>query len=315
MENLKYSLLMALAALIWGTAFVAQRMGAGLLDAYSFNAVRSFVGSLALLPVVLTLGRRGAAAQLATRAGRRDLVMGGAVCGLALTVSTLFQQVGLEGTTAGKAGFITALYILIVPLLGLFLGRRVGWTVWLAVALALLGMYRLCIKDGFTMEPGDLMVLRCAFTFSVHILLIDHFSKRVDGILLSAVQFFFCGLLSPIPLLWGAAPAPTAAQVLACWKPIAYTAVFSSAIAYTLQIVTQRHLAPTVASLVMSLESVFAALSGWAFLHESLTLREFTGCLLVFAATVLAQVPARGALGWGGGALAKKLLAKSREKG
>lgn len=294
MKNLRYSLLMALAALIWGTAFVAQRLGADLLDAYSFNSVRSFIGSLALLPVVLTIGRRGLVAQLATAKSRRNLVVGGAICGVALTVSTLFQQVGLEGTTAGKAGFITALYILIVPLLGLFIGKRVNVLVWIAVALALFGMYRLCIKDGFTIGHGDLMVLCCAFTFSFHILAVDYFAQKVDGILLSAVQFFFCGILSLVPFLWGAAPVPSAGEVLACWKPILYTAVFSSAIAYTLQIITQKHLNPTVASLVMSLESVFSALSGWLILHETLSAREFTGCLMVFTATILAQIPVRG---------------------
>lgn len=292
-KDLRYSLLMALAALIWGTAFVAQRLGADILDAYSFNSVRSFIGSLALLPVALTLGRRGLVAQLATRKSRRDLLVGGAICGVALTVATLFQQVGLEGTTAGKAGFITALYILIVPMLGLFIGKRVTWLVWIAVALALFGMYRLCIKEGFTIAHGDLMVLCCAFTFSFHILAVDHFAQKVDGILLSAVQFFFCGFLSLVPFIWGAAPLPSMADILACWKPILYAAVFSSAIAYTLQIITQKHLNPTVASLVMSLESVFAALSGWLILDEQLSTREFTGCLMVFLATILAQVPAK----------------------
>ncbi len=285
----KYSLLMALAAFIWGTAFVAQRLGSNLLDAYSFNSVRSFIGALALIPVAATFGRLGAAAQLATRASRRQLLVGGVVCGLALTVSTLLQQVGLGHTTAGKAGFITALYILIVPIFGMFLGKRTSWPVWVAVAMAVAGMYLLCVKEGFKIGYGDTMVLGCAFTFSVHILLIDHFSKRIDSIVLSATQFFFSGIFSLVPLAWGAAPVPEASAVLKCWGPILYTAVFSSAVAYTLQIVTQKHLSPTVASLVMSLESVFAALSGWAWLNESLSTREFGGCVLVFLATVLAQ--------------------------
>lgn len=290
-SDVKYSLLMALAAFIWGTAFVAQRMGAGILDAFSFNSVRSFIGALALIPVVLTMGRQEAISQLATRQGRFSLLIGGLSCGIILTVSTLFQQVGLEGTTAGKAGFITALYILIVPLIGLVFGKRVSLPVWLAVAIALFGMYCLCIKEGFTIERGDRMVLFCAFCFSCHILAIDHFVKRVDPIMLSAVQFFFCGIFSLVPFSWKAAPLPEVSQIVACWKPILYTAVFSSAVAYTLQIITQKHLAPTVASIVMSLESVFAALSGWVVLGEHLSLRELMGCALVFVATILAQVP------------------------
>lgn len=290
-SEVKYSLLMALAAFIWGTAFVAQRMGAGILDAFSFNSVRSFIGSLALIPVVLTLGKQGAVTQLATRQGRIDLLIGGLTCGVILTVSTLFQQVGLEGTTAGKAGFITALYILIVPLIGLLFGKRVSLPIWIAVAIALFGMYCLCIKDGFVIERGDRMVLFCALCFSCHILAIDYFVKRVDTIMLSAMQFFFCGVFSLTPFLWKAAPLPEVSQIIACWKPILYTAVLSSAVAYTLQILTQKHLSPTVASIVMSLESVFAALSGWAILGEQLTLKELMGCVLVFFATILAQAP------------------------
>ena len=280
---------MALAAFIWGTAFVAQRLGADVLDAYSFNSVRSFIGSLILVPVAFLFDRAGFVAQIATRASRRELLAGGAVCGLALTVSTLLQQIGLGHTTAGKAGFITALYILIVPILGMFLGKRTSWPVWVAVAMAVVGMYLLCVKEGFRIGYGDAMVLGCAFTFSVHILLIDHFSKKIDCIALSATQFFFSGIFSLVPLAWGAASAPAASAVLKCWGPILYTAVFSSGVAYTLQIVTQKHLSATVASLVMSLESVFAALSGWAWLNESLSAREFGGCVLVFLATVLAQ--------------------------
>ena len=292
MKNIRYSLLMALAALIWGTAFVAQRLGADKLDAYSFNSARSFIGSLALFVVAFTIGRRGALAQLATPASRRELVLGGTLCGLILTVSTLFQQVGLADTTAGKAGFITTLYIVIVPIFGMVLGKRVSWLLWIAIAVAVAGMYLLCVKEGFTIGKGDRTVLCCAFTFSVHILMVDHFAKKVDNIALSATQFFFCGIFSLVPFAWNGLKLPAASAVVSCWAPILYTAIFSSGLAYTLQIVTQKHLNPAVASLVMSLESVFAALSGWAFLHEKLTGVEFLGCVLVFGATILAQIPA-----------------------
>ena len=289
--NLKYNLLMMLAALIWGSAFVAQRVGMDFNGPYTFNCVRSFIGSLALLPVILTLGRAGAVRQLATRGGRRDLLLGGLVCGTILTASTLFQQVGLTGTSAGKAGFITAQYILLVPLFGLFLGKRTTWLLWLAVAIALAGMYLLCVKDGLQVEKGDLCVLCCAVGFAFHILVIDHFAKRVDGILLSCVQFVVCGFLSGV--LMFALEKPAVGALLKGWIPLLYTGILSSGVAYTLQIITQKHLSPAIAALVMSLESVFAALAGWIVLHEKLSPREFVGCVLVFAATLLAQVPPR----------------------
>lgn len=293
MKNLKYSLFMALAAFLWGTTFVAQRIAAETLDAFSFNSVRSFLGSMALALVAATLGRRGAAAQFATRARRRELLVGGALCGLALTVPALLQQIGLEETSAGKAGFITSLYIVIVPAAGVLLGRKVSWKVFAGVVLALAGMYLLCIKEGFTIQRGDMMVLLCAFTFAFHIYLIDHYSKTVDGICLSMAQFFFCGIFSAVPLLWSANGLPAAADVVACWKPLLFAAIFSSGIAYTLQIVAQSRLEPSIASLLMSLESVFAVLSGWVALGERLTAKESLGCILVFAAVVLAQLPSK----------------------
>lgn len=280
---------MLLAALVWGTAFVAQREGAAYLDAYSFNALRSLLGALVLVPVAATIGRRGAAAQLATRRGRLGLVMAGAACGLVLAVATLFQQLGLEETSAGKAGFITTLYILIVPLLGLCLGRRPPWNLWAGVALGLAGLFLLCVKEGLSITHGDMMVLRCAFTFSLHIMLIDHFVRKVDAILLSMAQFLFCGLYSLLPMALGVIEAPAMSAVMDCKWQILYMAVFSTGVAYTLQVVAQRRLDAGVAALVMSMESVFAALSGWIVLGETLTRRELLGCALVFAATVVAQ--------------------------
>ena len=291
-RNLKYNLLMMLAALIWGSAFVAQRVGMDHIGPYAFNCIRSFIGCLALAPVIAILGRTGAARQFATRPSRRNLIVGGLVCGSILTVSTLLQQIGLKYTTAGKAGFITAQYILLVPLFGLLLGKRASWLLWVAVAVALGGMYLLCVKDGFQIEKGDFYVFCCALCFSCHILSIDHFVQKVDGLLLSGVQFFVCGFLSGLLMLHMEAP-PTLDAILGGWVPILYTGILSSGVAYTLQIITQKHLSPAIAALVMSLESVFAALTGWLVLHERLSAREFVGCVLVFAATLLAQAPAR----------------------
>lgn len=208
-----------------------------------------------------------------------------------LTASALFQQIGLEETTAGKAGFLTALYILIVPLLGLALGRRVKPAVWLGVVLALAGMYLLCIQDGLTIGRGDLMVLRCAFSFAVHIMLVDYFVRKVDAILLSQMQFLFCGIfLLAAFRVFNGGPFPAASTIIDCALPLLYTAVLSTGVAYTLQIVAQRKLEPGVASLAMSLESVFAVLAGCAILGERLSPREAAGCLLVFSAVVVAQL-------------------------
>lgn len=299
--KLKYNFLLMLAALIWGSAFVAQSVGMDYLGPFTFNSVRSFMGSLVLLPVIWFMDRQkkdgakgdgqgalGKSAEVKQQE-KKTLLLGGLCCGVILTVSTSLQQIGLVYTTAGKAGFITALYILIVPLLGLFLGRRVGGKTWLGVALAVIGMYLLCIKEGFSISYGDFMVLLCAFVFSLHILTVDYFSPKVDGVRLSCIQFFVCGCLCAVPM--ALFEHPEIHQILQAWLPLIYAGVLSSGVAYTLQIITQKHLNPTVASLLMSLESVFAALTGWLILNERLTPKELLGCVLVFAAIILAQLP------------------------
>ena len=297
-HNLKYNFLLMLAALIWGSAFVAQSVGMDYLGPFSFNCVRSFMGSLVLLPVIWFMDRQkketaehdGQKTEEGTREqNKKVLLSGGLCCGVILTLSTSLQQIGIKYTTAGKAGFITALYILIVPLLGLILGKKVGNKTWLGVALAVAGMYLLCIKEGFSISYGDFMVLLCALIFSLHILAVDYFSPRVDGIRLSCIQFFVCGCISAVPMLvW---EHPELFQIIRAWQPLAYAGVLSSGVAYTLQIVTQKHLNPTVASLLMSLESVFAVLTGWLVLNERLSPKELLGCVLVFTAIILAQLP------------------------
>ena len=286
--KLKYNLLLMLAALIWGGAFVAQSVGMDYTGPYTFNVMRSFLGSLVLLPVIFFLDKKKSEEEK-ERADKKVLIKGGICCGIILTISTTFQQIGLLHTTAGKAGFITALYILIVPILGIFLGKKAGIKVWISVVLALGGMYLLCVTSEFTIAFGDLMVLACAFVFSLHILAVDHFSPMVDGVKLSCIQFFVCGTLSSFPMFL--LEHPQLGQILDAWLPIAYAGILSSGVAYTLQIITQKHLNPTVASLLMSLESVFAALTGWLVLHERLSARELLGCVLVFAAIILSQLP------------------------
>ena len=308
-HKLKYNVLLMLAALIWGSAFVAQSVGMDYLGPFSFNCVRSFMGSLVLLPVIWFMDRQkkekeqDAGMKAADAEDRKEsqaaegenarngkvLLTGGLCCGVILTLSTSLQQIGIQYTTAGKAGFITALYILIVPLLGIVLGKKVGTKTWIGVGLAVLGMYLLCIKEGFSISYGDFMVLLCAVVFSLHILAVDYFSPKVDGIRLSCIQFFVCGCISAFPMVL--MEQPHLSQILQAWLPLAYAGVLSSGVAYTLQIITQKHLNPTVASLLMSLESVFAVLTGWLVLKERLSVKELLGCVLVFAAIILAQLP------------------------
>ena len=192
-------------------------------------------------------------------------------------------------TTAGKSGFITAFYIVIVPVLGIFLRQKVGWKIWTAVGIALVGLYFLCITEGFSVNMGDFYVFLCALLFSLHILVIDHFAPRVDGVKMSCIQFFVCGLISLIPMF--ALETPTISGLLAGWFPLFYAGVLSCGVGYTLQIVGQKNVNPTVASLLLSLESCFSVLAGWIILGERLSVREGMGCVLMFAAIILAQLP------------------------
>ena len=293
--------LLMLAALIWGTAFVAQSVGMDYIGPCTFNAVRSFIGSLVLLPVIWFGSRlrgREAADGPAEHSQAQSfwsrhklLLLGGAVWGVMLGGGSLLQQAGIQSTTAGKAGFLTALYIVIVPILGVFLGRRPGLKVWLAVLAALAGTYCLSVKEGFAIAPGDLLVIISALFFSLHILIVDRVAPRVDGIKLSCIQFFVAGLISTVLAL--ILESPRLGEILAAWGPLLYTGVLSSGVAYTLQILGQRNTSPTVASLILSLESVFAALAGWLVLREPLSPKELAGCALVFGAVILAQLPGR----------------------
>lgn len=307
-QRMKSNLMLVVTALIWGSAFVAQSVGMDYLGPFTFNSVRSFLGGLILLPVIWIFDRQkakgnasqdpaGNAAQdktnsqenAAPRENPRTLLIGGICCGVALTVASSLQQLGLMHTNAGKAGFITALYILIVPIMGLFLKKRVGSKTWIGVILAVIGMYFLCITEGFSISGGDFLVFLCAIVFAVHIMTIDHFSPKVDGVKMSCIQFFVCGILCAIPMLLFEHPNP--AQILVAWMPLCYAGFLSCGVAYTLQVVAQKNTNPTVASLLMSLESVFAVLTGWVILGERLTIREFLGCALMFAAIILAQLP------------------------
>ncbi|MCD8081974.1 MAG: DMT family transporter [Clostridiales bacterium] len=287
--SVRSSLLLVLTALIWGIAFVAQSEAMHDVGSFTFNGCRFVVGGMVLIPVILLLRRRGGGAR--GRDGRRRMhtaVVGGICCGLCLCLASSLQQFGIAQTTVGKAGFITALYIVIVPLLEIFLGKRIGRNVWISVLIAALGMYLLCIREGFSVGRGDLLVFFCAIVFSFHILVIDHFSPRADGLVISCVQFLTAGIISWI--LTGLFERPTVGAIAAATVPILYAGVVSCGVGYTLQVVAQKDVDPTIASLLMSLESVFSLLAGWVILGQRLSGRELGGCALVFAAIVLAQL-------------------------
>ena len=293
MNHMKNNAMLLLTALIWGCAFVAQSVGMDYVGPFTFNAVRSLIGAVVLLPVIALMDRlEGKDKKKSEKKGdTRTLILGGVCCGIALGVASSLQQIGIQYTTVGKAGFITAMYIVIVPLMGVFVGRKVRPVIGLCVVIAVAGLYFLCMKGGFSLGGGDLMVMICAVAFSVHILVIDYFSPLVDGVRMSAIQFLVAGLMCSVPMFLWEQPQP--AVILSAWAPILYAGVLSCGVAYTLQILGQKGADPVVASLLLSLESVFSVLAGWVILGQALSARELFGCALMFGAIILAQLPER----------------------
>ena len=286
--KLKNALLLALTAFIWGTAFVAQSVGMEYIGPFTFNGVRSIIGAITLLPCILIQKKSGKKI-IEEGSSRKELIVGGLLCGALLFVASSLQQIGIKYTSAGKAGFITACYIVLVPVIGIFMKKASAWKIWAAVVLALAGLYCLCITDGFTIGRGDILIFLCAVGFSAHILVIDYFSPRVNGVVLSCIQFLVCGLAS-LPCMF-IFETPDMTAIISAWMPILYAGVLSCGVAYTLQIIGQRNVNPTIASLILSLESCFSVLAGWVILHEKLSIKESLGCVLMFAAIILAQLP------------------------
>lgn len=278
-----------LTAFIWGTAFVAQSVGMDYLEPISFNGVRNIVGGVALIPCIALLQKISGTSNNLREYNRRDLVKGGIACGLLLFLASTLQQMGLQYTSAGKGGFITAFYIVIVPLFGIFLKKKIGWKVWLAVGIAISGLYFLCIMEKLSIGKGDILIFLCAVIFSLHILVIDYFSPKVDGVKMSCIQFFVAGIVA-LPFMF-IFETPTIHGIIKGIYPILYAGVLSSGVAYTLQIVGQKNVNPAIASLILSLESCFSVLAGWAVLGERLSSRESLGCVLMFTAIILAQLP------------------------
>lgn len=284
----KNALMLLLTSFIWGTAFVAQSVGMDHLGPFTFNGIRNLIGAVALIPCILFLSKVNG--QTKTVDGtKKDLVMGGIACGICLFVASSLQQIGIQYTTTGKAGFITACYIIIVPLFGIFLRKKIGWKIWTAVALAVTGLYFLCLTESFTIGIGDGYIFLCAIVYAVHILVIDYFSPRADGVKMSCIQFLVCGVIS-LPFMF-ALEIPRWGDVIEGLGALLYTGVLSSGVAYTLQILGQKNVNPAIASLLLSLESCFSVLAGWAVLGEKLSMRETVGCFLMFSAIILAQLP------------------------
>ena len=292
-NRMKGNILLMMTAMIWGTAFVAQKAGMDLLGPIVFNGIRTLVGALSLIPVILIMGR----GKKEKEPWNKTLIIGGICCGLALCAAGNVQQIGLYYTSVSHTGFITALYVVIVPLMGLFLRKRVSPVMWCCVAASAVGLYLLCIPaSGFgQINVGDIIIFICAICFAVHILVIDHFSPKVDGVKLSCIQFFVAGIVSLI-IMPIADPAlgfalPTAGNICASWFMILYAGIMSCGIAFTFQVLGQKDTEPAIASMILCLESVFALLAGMVFLGEMMSMREIVGCVIMFAAIIIANLP------------------------
>ncbi len=305
-SNMINYLLLLLAAFIWGSTFVAQSVGMDYIGPFTFSSTRSIIGSVVLIPVVLLINyynkKKGikpvdaAGRELSKEEYIKNTLIGGLCCGLILFVASNLQQVGIQYTTPGKAGFITALYVVLVPISGIFFKKKVHPIVWLSVVLSVIGLYLLCINAGDDVAGalgfigrGELLVLLCAFAFTGHILVIDHFSHKSHAVAMSSIQFLVNFLLSSIAMF--IMEKPDMDRIFAAAIPILYAGVLSSGVAYTLQIVAQKKGNPTICSLIMCLESVFSVLSAWLVLHEQMTTRHIVGCVLMFVAIIIAEAP------------------------
>lgn len=313
-HKLRNTFFLFLTAMIWGAAFVAQSVSMDYIGPFTFICLRSVIGGLFLIPVIIVLDgirkkSQNESANVVSSENtlhnikmdiekeekqrlswkNKQLIEGGIVCGILLFFANCFQQTGIQYTTVGKAGFITTFYIIIVPLIGLFFKKYCGILTWIGVVIALAGLYFLCITQKLTIQRGDALILCCSVLYAGQILAIDHYNPFVDGVKMSCIQFLTGGVLGAVFMFLF--ESPNMAMILNAAGPILYTGIMSTGVGYTLQIVGQKGLNPTVAALILSLESVFSALSGYLFLHQVLTTRELIGCALMFIAIVLAQLP------------------------
>jgi len=293
--HLKGNLMLLLAAFIWGSTFVAQKSGMDLIGPLTFNGIRCLIGAIVLLPVAFILFKDDPipddASEEDKNSYRKTLLLGGLCCGLVVFFASNLQQIGLLYTTAGKSGFITVLYVVLTPVCGIFLKHKVRPVTWMCVIMALFGLYLLCFKQGAPINWGDVLTFLGSLGFTAHILVIDYFSPKVNGVKMSCLQFLVCGLIS-VPLAFIFEEIDWA-NIFDCWLPILYAGVLSCGVAYTLQIVAQKNTEPVVASILMSMESVFAVVCAALILHEMMTPKELIGCIIMFAAVIIVQMPSK----------------------
>ena len=289
-HTLKGNLILLLTAVIWGISFVSQRVGMEYIRPNTFNGLRTMLGALVLVPFILVREKTGKSKATNGKQTNRRLLIGGLICGVLLCLASTLQTWGMVYTTSGKSGFITAMYMIFVPIIGLFIGKRLRLFTILGIVCGVVGMYLLTLSGSeLVLNKGDLITLVCAVIFAFHILVIDRLSSEVDGVKLAFLQFFVCGTINIILMLLFEHPDWN--LVRSCTVPILYSGILSCGVAYTLQIVGQQYAEPTPASIIMSLESVFAALAGWILLSEALQPEEILGCVLMFAAIIIVQLP------------------------
>jgi len=286
------NILLTLTALIWGCAFVAQSVGMEYVEPITFNGIRCIIGGIVLIIANIVfdnLKKKNGTYRKLEKSEQKELIKGGIICGIIIFFASTIQQIGISQTTVGKAGFISVLYILIVPFIGLLLKQKLPKMIWICCALAVAGLYLLCMNESLSMSNGDLIVLLSAVAYAVHILAIGHFAPKVDCVKLSCIQFLVCGAISVVVML--IFEKPDFSAILSAWLPILYAGALSGGVGYTLQTVAQKWTKPSVASLLMSLESVFAVLAGAIILHQVPTLREAAGCILMFISIIIIQLP------------------------
>ncbi len=284
--------LLIIASLIWGCAFVAQNVGMNYIGPWTFCSARFLIAGISLILIMPLLEKIQPKSHIKNSAqANKELVFSSLICGVALAIGSGIQQMAMVTVPVAKAGFLTTLYVLLVPVLSLFLGHRIKAKIWVGIVIALVGLYLLSMAASLTLGVGEVLLIGCALIFAIHIIVIGHYSVRVDPVKLSCGQFLVSGVITFFPAIL--IEKPVISSVLAAYIPLLYTGIFSSSVAYTLQIFAQKGASPTIAGMLLSLESVFAAIAGYLILHQTLTVRELIGCVLIFVAIVIAQFPDR----------------------
>lgn len=288
----KSNLLLILASIIWGCAFVAQNVGMNYIGPWTFSTIRFLIAGFSLLAIIPILDKkRTHVIRPKTKEEKMKLLLGSVLCGLALSIGSIVQQIAMLTVPVAKAGFLTTLYVLFVPMITLLFGKKIPLKVWIGIAMALFGLYLLSMAGNLAIGIGEILLILAAFLFAIHIIIIGYFSTRVDPVRLSCGQLLIGGFATVIPMI--VIEKPTMGSILAAYIPLLYTGIFSSCVAYTLQIFAQKEANPTIAGMLLSLESVFAALAGYLILHQVLNTRELIGCVVIFIAIVIAQLPNR----------------------